>query len=957
MSFPRILAARPSRSALFAVLLPVAASGTVLRAQGPDSAAIAALAKNPGAQLPLDPRARVRTLPNGLRYYIRQNARPEKRAELRLVVNIGSIVEDDDQLGLAHMLEHMAFNGTRHFAKTQIVDFIERAGMKFGADLNAGTSFDETVYQLQLPTDTGGYIPRALDWFADIAGGGLTLDSAEMNKERPVVIEEWRLGKGAQERMQQKQFPVLFRNSRYAQRLPIGTKESLDKFTRAQLARLYLDWYRPDLMAVVVVGDIKPDSVEALIKAKFGAIPAAPTTVRSRDLAAVPGHTETLVAIASDAEAQESNVGVIWKQPVVKRTTVGEYAQDVAGGMFLSMLNDRFGEITRKPDAPFVDAGAGQGRLVRATESFSLSAVVEDGGIERGLAAILAEAERVRRFGFTETEFAREKTQIARSLDIQFAERDKTESGTFAARYVDHFLTGDPLLGIEIRAPLTRALLPQITLAQVNAFAQEWMVERNRVILASAPIKPGVKLPTDSALLAVLNNSRAATLTAYVDNSSDASIVANPPTPGKIVAERKLDAIGVTEWTLSNGARVLIKPTDFKADEILVTGVSIGGVGGVPPDRYYSARLGPLLLERGGAGTIDAIALQKMLAGKVAAVSADVDDRTESVGGQTSPRDLDLFFQLMWAKLETPRVDTAAVTAIKQQYVAFVKNRSNEPTAVYGDTIGETMAQYHPLAKPVTEEAIKAFDVNVSLDVFRDRFKDFSDFTFVVVGAVDMAALRPLVEKWVASLPGGGRKEVAHDPGIRPPTGTITKVVKKGVEPKATTTILITGKTPWTREGAMRAAAISAILDIRMRETLREDLGGTYGVGVGVGLDRWPEERFTTSVTFGASPARIDSLSNVALDVLRKFANDGPTSDELSKVRENLLRERETALKENEFWITMLQNQVLWGDDASDSYLTFANRVKALDPGSIKALAKIVLNTANMAKFTLLPEK
>jgi zinc protease len=927
-----------------------------LSAQVPDSAAIAALARNPAAALPLDPRARMRTLPNGLRYYIRSNPRPEKRAELRLVVNVGSIVEDDDQLGLAHVLEHMAFNGTRHFAKQQIVDFIERAGMKFGADLNAGTSFDETMYELQLPSDTGNYLGRALDWFSDIAGGGITFDSLELAKERPVVIEEWRLGKGAAERMQKKQFPVLFKDSRYSTRLPIGTKESLDAFTRAQLTRFYRDWYRPDLMAVIVVGDFNADSVEAMIKARFAPIPAV-ANPRSRDVAAVPGHAETLVAVATDAEAPESNVGIMWKQPLVKRTTVADYQRDITEGLFLSMINDRFQEITRKPNAPFVDAGAGQGHLVRATESFSLSAVVEDGGIERGLTAVLAEAERVRRFGFTDTEFAREKAQLLRSLDIQFAEREKTESYALASRYADHFLTGDPLLGIELRAPLVRALLPGVTLAQVNALAQEWVIDRNRVILASAPIKAGVVVPTDSALRAVVDRVRTTTITPYTDNATTDAIVAAPPTPGRIVNERRIDALGVTEWTLSNGARVLIKPTDFKADEVIISGISIGGVGGVKPEAYYSARLGPLLLERGGAGTIDAIELNKLLAGKRAAVSADVDDRAESVSGSASPKDLDLFFQMMWAKTETPRVDTAAVTAVKQQYMAYLKNRSNEPSAVYSDTIGATMSQNHPLARPLNEAVVSTLDVNVALEVFRDRFRDFSDFTFVIVGAVDIAQLRPLVEQWVASLPGGGRRETAHELGIRPPKGVITKVVRKGIEPKAQTTILITGETPWTRDAAMRAAAISEILDIRMRETLREDLGGTYGVGVGTGIERWPGSLFTTSISFGAAPERIDSLAQVALGVLRKFAADGPTSDELAKVRENLLRERETSIKQNEFWVSLLQNQTLWGDDPVESYQTFGARVKAIDASSVKALARILFNTTNVARFTLLPEK
>lgn len=940
--------------AAVALALPSAGS---LAAQALDSAAVATLARTPGAPLPFDPGARMRQLPNGLRYYIRANAKPAHRAELRLVVNVGSVVEDDDQRGIAHVLEHMAFNGTKHFGKSEIVNFIEHAGMKVGADLNAGTGFDETIYQLQLPSDTGNYVARGLDWFADIAGGAVTLDSVEMNKERPVIIEEWRLGKGAEERIQEKQLPVIFRNTRYTSRLPIGTKESLDTFTRAQLARFYRDWYRPDLIAVVVVGDINPDSIEAMIAARFGSIAPAPATARSRDTGPVPGHAETLIATASDAEAASSNVGILWKQPVAPRATVGDYKRELTSALFLAMLNDRYQEIIRKPGSPFVDAGASQGRLVRPMESFSLSAIVSDDDIARGLGALLTEAERARRFGFTATELDRQKAYIIRSMDIQLAERDKTESAAFAARYSDHFLTGDQIMGIELRAPLVRALIPSVSLDDVNALSKQWLVEENRVILASGPVRPNRRLPSDSALRTVLVAVRTGTLTAYADATTSSALVPKPPAPGRVVAEQKIDAIGVTSWTLSNGVHVLIKPTDFQNDEILVAGVSLGGASGLSPERYYSARLAPLILERNGAGSIDATALQKLLAGKNVGVSADIGDRDQSVSGSTSPRDLDAFFEVMWAKLMTPRMDADAFRAFKQQYTGMVKDRSNNPMAAFVDTIGETMSQKHPLAKPVSDSIVQTLDQNIARDVFVDRFRDFSDFTFVIVGAVTPASVRPIVEKWIAALPSGGRVDVPKDAGMRPPGGHITKVVRKGADPKAQTSILITGEIPWTPDAALRASAVSGILSMRMRETLREDLGGTYGVGVAVTLDRWPVGRFTTSVAFGSDPQRVDSLGDIALAVLRKFAAEGPTNDELAKIREAMLRSRETDLKQNQFWIDLLESQPLWGDDPVNTVQTFDSRVRALDAATLQALARTVLNETNIARFTLVPER
>jgi zinc protease len=941
------------RSLVLVVLALVAPS--LGAQQGPDSVAMAALARRPDATLPFDAKARVGVLPNGLRYFIRQNSRPEKRVELRLVVNVGSVLEDDDQRGLAHVLEHMAFNGTRRFAKTEIVDFIERSGMTFGADLNAGTGFDETIYQLQLPSDTGRFVDRAFDWFADIAGGGILLEPVEIDKERPVVIEEWRLGKGAQERIQSQQLPVLFKDSRYATRLPIGTKEVLDTFGREQLLRFYRDWYRPDLMGLVVVGDIDPAAMEAMIKAKFSSIAPAAANARKREAYTVPGHTETLVTIATDAELTQSNVGVVWKQQPVTRATVADYERDVALGFALSMFNQRLDEIVRKPNAPFLAGGASQGRLVRASESFQLSALVADGALASGLTAVLTEAERVRKFGFTQTELDRAKTSLVRSLELQYAERDKTASATFAARYTDFILTSDPVLGIEQRRPLVQNLLAGITLAEVNALTQSWLAERNRVILAAAPQKEGVAVPSSAELQRVLTQVQSATVTAYVDAAAGAPIVATKPAPGRIVSERAVAGIDVTEWTLSNGAKVLFKKTDFQADQVTFAGISLGGVGQLTTKEYYSALLGPQLLERSGVGTMDAVALRKELTGKVAAVSAAIDQRGESISGQGSTKDLTTLFELVWAKLMTPRVDTSAINAFKQQIGTAYANRANQPQAVFADTVGVTMSSNHPLSQPLTVADINALDPNISLRVFKDRFKDFSDFTFVIVGAVEPATMKPLVEQWLAALPGGGRKETPVDPGIRPPTGVITKVVRKGVEQQATTAMFITGDLEWTRERSMHTTFISEILQIRLRERLREDLGGTYGASAGTSIERWPAGRFTTSVQFGSAPGRADTLAQNALEVLRTFAAEGPTADELAKVKENLLRTRETSMKQNGFWQSILQQSVLWNDDPAMLVTGYTDRVNAVTAAAVQATAKLVLDPKNLATFMLLP--
>jgi zinc protease len=941
------------RPFLFLLLLLAAPLGAQ---QTTEAAAMAALARQPEAALPFDARARIGTLPNGLRYAIRQNTRPEQRVELRLVVNVGSVLEDDDQRGLAHVLEHMAFNGTRRFKKTEIVDFIERAGMTFGADLNAGTSFDETIYQLQLPTDSGRFVESAFSWFADIAGGGILLEAEEVEKERPVVIEEWRLGRGAQERMLQQQLPLLFKDSRYADRLPIGTRESLEGFTREQLLRFYRDWYRPDLMALVVVGDIDPDRIEAMITETFGPIPAAAAGARSRDAVTVPGHAETLVSVATDAELPQSSIAVLWKQAPDPRRTVADYERDVARGLALSMFNQRLEEIARQNDAPFLGAGASQGRLVRASEPFQLGAAVSDGGLVRGLTALVTEAARVRQHGFTATELERQKTSLRRSLELQDAERDRTASGTFADRYVDHFLTGEPVLGIEQRRPLVEALLPGITLTEVNALAQGWLKDADRVVLATAPQKEGTTVPASAELLRAITTAASSPVTAYVDAAATAPLVRSKPAPGRILRETPLPALDAVEWTLSNGMTVVVKRTDFQADQVTISGSSLGGIGGIAPTDFYAAVLGPQMLERGGAGELDATALRKELTGKVANVSAEFTPRSEGFSGNASVRDLPVFFELLWAKVMTPRVDTAAIDALKQQFSALFANRANVPQAVWQDTVSVTMANGHPLGQPITVEAIKGIDPARSLGIFRDRFADFSDFTVGIVGNVDPDSLKPLVEQWLAALPGGGRRETPTDPGITPPPGVITKIVRKGVEEQAQTAIFVTGPVEWTRERGLHSTAIAEVLNIRLRETLREDLGGTYGAGASVEIERWPTGRFTTAIQFGSAPARADTLAQVAMAVAAKLAAEGPTADELAKVKENLLRSRETALKQNGFWQSIIQQRALWGDDPADLVTRYTERVNALTPEAVQATATLLLAPTNVARFVLLPE-
>ncbi|MCF7802063.1 MAG: insulinase family protein, partial [Candidatus Marinimicrobia bacterium] len=589
--------------------------------------------------LPIDSDVRTGVLPNGLQYYIRYNPKPEHRAELRLAVNAGSILENDDQQGLAHFVEHMSFNGTEHFQKSELVDYLESIGMRFGPDLNAYTSFDETVYMLQVPTDSSEELKTAFQILEDW-GHLLSFNDEEIDKERGVIIEEWRLGRGAEQRMRDEQFPIILKDSRYAQRLPIGKKEILDTFPYETLRRFYKDWYRPDLMAVVAVGDFDMDAIEGLIQSHFGNL-TNPKNERGREFYPVPDHEETLFAIATDKEATRNQLTVYYMQDVKPEETIGHYRERLMGSLYNAMFNDRLNELAKQPDAPFLYGYSGQGRFVRTKEVYLLSAGVADNGITNGLEALLREAKRVHDYGFTQSELERQKKTMLRRMEQAYNERDKTESRNLAREYVSHFLNGEPIPGIEYEYTITQKLLPTITLDDVNHLADEWITTHNRVITVNAPEKEGVSVPTDKELTTVLEAVSREKVEPYAEAVNAEPLLAQEPAPGKVVSEATHADVGIVEWTLSNGVKVILKPTDFKNDEVRFTAFSPGGTSLVPDSLYIAAETTADLMFESGLGNFDRISLDKKLAGQVVNVRPWLEELEEGLNGSASPADLE----------------------------------------------------------------------------------------------------------------------------------------------------------------------------------------------------------------------------------------------------------------------------------------------------------------------------
>jgi zinc protease len=916
-------------------------------------AAAPAAAQSPAdSLLPVDPSVTIGTLPNGVRYYLRVNRRPEHRAELRLVVNAGSILEDEDQRGLAHFVEHMAFNGTTHFKKQELVDYIESIGMRFGADLNAGTSFDETVYQLTVPTDTAAIVRKGFQILEDWAHG-VTFDSTEIRKERGVVLEEWRLGRGAGQRMFDKQFPVLFRGSRYAVRLPIGTPECIQRCPPAAMRRFYRDWYRPDLMAVVAVGDFDPKQVEALIREHFASIPK-PIQPRVRVGASVPARSDPEVSIASDPEATSTSVSVYLQRPTGRRGTVGVWRIALDEELAAGILNQRLYELTQKANPPFIGAGAGRNQLVRTSEAFSFGAGVPDSGVRRGLEAVLTELERAGRHGFTQAELDRTRAEYLRGLEQAFAERDKTESGALVGEYVENFLTGEAIPGIEYEYMRAMVAAPRVTLDELNQVSRGWLVGAP-VILVNTPEKNRARIPSPDDLLALFSAVKRADIAAYTETVSGEALVSDSLTAGAVLAERRDSVTGTREWTLANGVHVILKPTDFKADELFLQAFSPGGFSLAPDSLLGSAQLAAQLMSVSGLGRFSAVDLQKKLAGKAVNLAPYIGAYEQGLAGRASPKDSETLLQLAYLYFTAPRLDTTAVGAFLENIRSALANRSASPEAAFNDTLAVTVTQHHRWARPISAAIVDEVRPAASFDFFRQRFNDAAGFTFFLVGTFDPDSIRPLVQRYLGNLPVRGEIDRAGDPGIHPPPGVVERTVRKGIEPKSRTALVFTGPAHATREERFTMDALGNILEIRLREELREELGGTYSVNVTAFLSRIPREQYNVSIGFGSAPERADTLVRAVFAQIDTLQTAGPRPADLVKAKEASIRSRETNLRQNAWWLQLLVGSRREGDDPA-TRLDLAAELARLTPEAIRAAARTYLDRSRYVRVTLLPE-
>jgi zinc protease len=905
--------------------------------------------------LPVDTNVKVGTLSNGLRYYIRRNTTPLQRAELRLVVNTGSILEKDNQLGYAHFIEHMAFNGTTHFAKNDLISYLQSVGVRFGADLNASTSFDETEYILPVPTANPKVVDQAFTILEDWAHG-LLFDSAEVVAERGVVREEWRGGRGAGERMLEQWFPKIFRNSMYARRLPIGTEASIMSATPSELRAFYKEWYRPDLMAVVAVGDFNPADIEAEIKKHFAAIPATPNP-SPRTTATVSPDTAAIVAIATDKEATSTRVSLMFQQPRAPTATVGDYRRDLVGSLVLQMLNARLGEIAQKPTAPFLDARASRGGfLARNVVRFSLDARVRDGEEEKGLEAIVTEVRRAQQFGFLQAELDRARANMIRDFEHQNAEREKSQSAMYAEEYVRNFLQAEPFPGIVAESRLANQLLPDVTLAEINGTIASWINGTSPVVLVQAPQRPGISVATESRLQSALDRASKTSIAAYSESSTSGDLIASLRPSGKIVSSRSIQGAGITEWKLSNGARVLVKPTDFKSDEILLGGYSPGGTSLASDKDFVSAVFAAQIAGVSGLGSFSRPDLIRKLSGKSVALTSSVAETLEELAGRTTPNDLETLLQILYLQFTGTRFDSAAVAAFQSNMASIAADRGASPDEVFRDTMQVTMSQHDIRSRPLTTQLLAEVNPQKSLQFFRDRYSNARGYAFVFVGNVDTATLRPLVERYIASLPSAAKLDSARNVTHGYPRGVVERTVRKGLEPKASTVITFTGPCAYTAQSRFAIRSVVAVLQQRLNESLREKLGKTYSPGVRGSCGNEPRQEYAISILFSSAPADAEVLTKTVFALIDTLKTKGPTSDEIEKVREQMIRAREVDQRQNTFWLSNILIRDHTRESLSDFTGEFDRLVKGLNSRMVMAAAKKYFDFKNYARFVLLPE-
>jgi len=900
--------------------------------------------------LPLDPSVTRSTSSNGFTYYLKRQKPKDQRVHLLLVVGAGSLHEEDDQRGVAHFVEHMAFNGTRRFTKQAIIDFFEKSGMTFGSDLNASTGFDRTQYQLSVPTDDPKLLETALDILEDWAQS-VTFAPESVQSERSIVLSEWLTRQGMGKRVGDQTRDLLLAGSRYLEREPIGDKPTLEGMDPARLLAFYQRWYRPERMAIVAVGDIDPKTLEQSLQARFGKLPAgSPQTAPNAEIAV---GKDPVAAVITDPEMAASSIAVLFKAPSHRLLTEADFRQRILAGMAAQMLDRRLGEIAQRPDAPFTGASSSiASGMLSKLDLFQVGARAKAGQIPQSLDVLLTEVARVQRHGYTDGELGRIKSEYKRSFEHAVEARETTSIVALAGALANLFITGDAVTSPEFSRDLGNRLLAQITVQEVSAAYVERLRGSQEILLASGAARDA--MPEKGSLLVALDRAQSQPVEAYQDKAVTSNLLAQAPTPGSIVSEKRIPEVGVTEWGLSNGARVVLKPTDFSSDEVVEQSTSFGGNARIQKSDFPSVSFAPQIVRSGGIGEFDRLALGKALAGKVVSVSPWVDELSEGIGGRAAPKDIETMFQLIYLYATAPRRDEPAFEALRASLREQLRNRDVDPGSVFGDAVSKKLWGDEPRRSVPTLASIEQIQLDKALQFYAERFADFTDFTFVFVGKIDEAAFRPLVERYLASLPGKGRKETWKDLGLHRKKGISKVTVKAGKEDKESVVLMFHGESPWSENAHTDLVSLQMYLEMRVREVLRERLGGTYSPRIDSNFGRLPYNAYSLTISFDCKPSDADKLEQAAREVIAEVKKSGIAESYVEKIKSERTRDLEEQYRNNGFWLDRLLTKYRMNEDPRD-ILILHELTKRVTSDNVRLAARKFLRDDQYLEAKLLP--
>ena len=896
--------------------------------------------------VPFDQNVRRGKLENGLTYYIRHNEKPAQRANFYIAQKVGSILEEEDQRGLAHFLEHMAFNGTANFPGKSLLNYMEHNGVKFGENVNAYTSIEQTVYMLtNVPTTNMNLVDSCIlilhDWSSFIS-----LEDEEIDKERGVIMEEKRTRNDAQQRMWEKMLPDIYPNSPYGHRMPIGTDEVIMGFDHEALRAYYHKWYRPDLQGIIIIGDVDVNEVENHLKAIFEDIPA-PINPTERTRFEVADNTEPIVSICTDREETNYGVSVYYKHDIVpfeERNDIQYWLKGYIDQLVAMMYNNRMEELTQKANPPFIFGYGYYGTFfVSDTKDAwtSMAYAKDKDGIDEALTALVTENKRMQQYGFTASEFERAKADLMKHIENQYDERDKQETARLFNPILAHFLTNEPLMGIENEYMLLSQILPNLPVEAINQYVPELIREDNIVITLTAPEKEGEKLPSKAELIEMLNKAKEIEVEPYVETVSNEPLIATLPVKGSIESKKHDDIFDATVLTLKNGVKVIYKPTTFKDDEILMSAYSFGGYSVMDQSDPYTLQEINALATLGGVGNFSAIDLPKVLAGKRASVYPSIGMVTEGMNGNCSARDLETMLQLTYLYFTSPRSDEEAFQSYITRAKAMVANAESDPMTAFRDNLMFAMYDNHPLVKRMKAEDYDKVDYAKAMKLYADRFKDANNFVFTFVGNIDPETFEPLIEQYIGALKTKKNDETwtANVPSIT--EKDITSHYTKAMEnPKVTCYTIYSGDMQYTRKNQLTMQALNDVMDIVYTEKIREDEGGTYGVGVQGNLNLRPKETFMFLIGFDTNKEMYEKLMGIAIAELQNVANNGPREQDLKKVKEFLVKKHSEDMENNRYWMNCIQSQERDNINPMKDYNEIINGITADD---VANMAKAVL--------------